>query len=59
MKDGLALGTGVVGKSVGLGDGNEDGIAVGDGLGINDGLVLGIGVVGNCVGAGVGRDDGI
>jgi len=31
----------VVGRLVGLGVGNEDGIILGDGLGINDGALLG------------------
>jgi len=47
MRDGLELGTGVVGSLVGLGVGTADGIDVGDGLGINEGLGLGIGVAGD------------
>jgi len=38
----------VVGRFVGLGVGNEDGIVLGDGLGINDGALLG-GFVGAAV----------
>jgi len=42
MNDGLELGSGVVGNLEGLGDGNEEGIVLGEGLGINDGLRVGI-----------------
>jgi hypothetical protein len=51
----------VVGKAVGLGDGNDVGITgycVGLGVGINESLV-GIEVVGNFVGVVVGLTDGI
>lgn len=40
---------------MGLGDGSDEGIAVGDGLGISEGLDVGNGVVGSIVGDGDGK----
>lgn len=54
LGEGIILGDGdgieEVGNNVGLGDGNDDGIRLGDGLGIIDGELVGIGVVGVTVG---------
>jgi len=57
--EGLALGTGVVGRAVGLGVGKLDGLWLGDGEGINEGLEEGTGVLGSFVGLGDGIIEGL